>query len=107
MNLIDVYDISFYRIGEFLIRWHDFKYLFDCFVINEVANETTFFDGLSVDVYFYVEGPFQYFSDLFETFSVEYKFVINPSNTILRASGVMANAGFFCLCIEVGDIFRY
>ena len=46
-----------------------------------------------MDVYFYVEGPFQYFSDLFETFSVEYKFVINPSNTILRVSGVMANVG--------------
>lgn len=76
-------------------------------LLTKSPMKPTFFDGLSVDVYFYVEGPFQYFSDLFETFSVEYKFVINPSNTILRASGVMANAGFFCLCIEVGDIFRY
>ena len=32
---------------------------------------------------------------------------LSPLNINLRASGVMANAGFFCLCIEVGDIFRY
>ena len=62
--------------------------------------------GLFVDVYFYVEGPFQYFCDLLETFPVEYKFVINPSYTILGAPGIMANTGFFCLDIEVGDIFR-